>query len=142
MLARRAARGVAGGGAAPPGARPRPQGDGGGVVASDAAAAFGAEDVVTTFVQSPEDAVTVASEECCEILGLGLEQLLDICAGAPLEASAVLEQTFSTSALTNVHTKTLLNTGLRAQQLRRIGYGLSAVAASVGTGEEVSKFGF
>jgi len=110
--------------------------------ASDMASAFGSEDVIDTFLVSPSDAVLVASEECCDTLGVSLEKLLDLCAGAPLESLSVLEQTYDPTALQSVRTVTLLNTGLRAPQLKRVGYTLAHVSKTDGTGEEVAKFGF
>lgn len=108
----------------------------------EVAAAFGADAVVDTFLVSPEDAVVVAGEAVCHTLGVTLERLLGLCAGAPSEAFAVLQQTYAPDALEAVRTRTLLDTGLRGPQLKRAGYQLAGAAKSQGTPDELAKLGF
>ena len=110
--------------------------------AREVAAAFGADAVVDTFLVSSEDAVVLAGEEACRTLGVTLERLLGLCAGAPSEAFAVLQQTYAPDALEAVRTRTLLDTGLRGPQLKRTGYQLAAASKSQGTSDELAKLGY
>lgn len=113
------------------------------VTCSEAAAAYGAMDVISAFLTAPQDAVALAGSEAIATLNLTVEQLLEVCAGAPTEAVSVLQQVTDEHPLRGVRAKTLLDTGVRASQLKQLGYGLATARelSGVGTGE-LSKLGF
>lgn len=109
----------------------------------EAAAAYGAQDVVDVFLQTPSDAVALAGSEALSTLGVGMQRLLEVCAGAPTEAIAVLQQVPVESPLEDVLASTLLDTGLRAPQLKQMGLGLGAVRAMRNIGhQDLAKLGF
>ena len=109
----------------------------------EANAAFGATEVVEAFLLSPQDAVSLAGTEAVTTLNIEMQQLLETCAGAPTEAISVLSQCTDASPLKGVGATTLLDTGLRAPQLKQLGYNLANVRELAGlTGDQVNKFGF
>lgn len=113
------------------------------VTCNEASAAFGAADVVQNFLCTPSDAVALAGSEAMSTLGIGMNQLLAACAGAPTEALSVLKQATMEAPLRGVQASTLLDTGLRAPQLKQLGYGLHSVRELGGvTGVELTKLGF
>lgn len=113
------------------------------VTCNEASAAFGAVDVVQSFLCTPSDAVALAGSEAIATLGISVEQLLSVCAGAPTEALSVLQQATMQAPLRGVQVATLLDTGLRAPQLKQLGFGLPALRELAGvTGMELSKLGF
>lgn len=98
------------------------------VMATEANAAYGATDVIAAFLVAPQDAVALAGSAAMGTLNLSVQQLLEVCAGAPTEAVEVLKQVQTTgSPLRGVKATTLLDTGMRAQQLKQLGYGLPAM---------------
>tara|TARA_X000001036_G_scaffold327266_1_gene305815 strand:+ start:426 stop:1037 length:612 start_codon:yes stop_codon:yes gene_type:complete len=111
---------------------------------ADASAAYGAKAVIDCFLVAPQDAVALAGSDAVAILGLSNEELLAVCAGAPTEAHAVLEQHLgSSSPLAGVHATTLLDTGLRAPQLKTLGCALASCRGLVGVdGPKLGKLGF
>ena len=109
----------------------------------EAAAAYGASDVIEAFVQTPSDAVALAGTSALSVLGIGVQKLLEVCAGAPTEALSVLQQAATESPLDGVSAATLLDTGLRAPQLQQMGLGLASVRSLRGLGaHDLTKFGF
>lgn len=113
------------------------------VTCNEASAAFGAADVVLNFLCTPSDAVALAGSEAVTTLGISVEQLLSACAGAPTEALSVLQQVTVETPLNGVQATTLLDTGLRAPQLKQLGYGLSSLRSMAGiTGADLTKLGF
>lgn len=113
------------------------------VTCSEACAAFGAEEVVSAFLATPADSVALAGSEAVSTLGITVEQLLGACAGAPTEAVSVLQQVCAESPLRGVAASTLLDTGLRAPQLKQLGYGLTSVRELRGlTGPDLVKLGY
>lgn len=109
----------------------------------EATAAYGAKDVVEVFLQTPSDAVALAGSEAPSTLGVGMQRLLEVCAGAPAEALAVLQQVSLESPLEGVTVVTLLDTGLRAPQLKQMGLGLGAVRAMQNLSSyDMAKLGF
>ena len=102
-------------------------------------AAFGAASVIQVFLKTPQDAVALAGMPAIQILNLTTERLLQECAGAAVEAMAVLKEQGS---MENVRATTLLDTGLRAKQLTCIGYTLEKVRRdTVATPAELEKLG-
>tara|TARA_Y100000817_G_scaffold113333_1_gene88787 strand:- start:1464 stop:2081 length:618 start_codon:yes stop_codon:yes gene_type:complete len=114
------------------------------VLCTDANAVYGAKAVIETFLVTPQDAVALAGSDAVATLGLSVEQLLAVCAGAPIEAHAVLEQCAgAANPLEGVRASTLLDTGLRATQLKSLGYPLAACNALVDVdGHKLMKLGF
>lgn len=113
------------------------------IFAEEACAAYGSEDVVKTFLCTANDAVALSGSDAVTVLNVSLQQLLELCAGMPTEANAVLQQTRQPISLLGVKGATLLDTGLRAPQLTALG--ISAVQVRVLNYERVTdfaKFGF
>lgn len=109
----------------------------------EASAAHGAADVIKAFLVSAQDAVALSGTEAAVALDVSMEQLLEVCAGAPTEAKSVLSQSVDAAPLNGVSVTTLLDTGLRAPQLRQLGYNLSHVVDMRGvTSDHIAKFGF
>ena len=113
-------------------------------MAVEANAAYGATDVIASFLVAPQDAVALAGSAAMGTLNLSVQQLLEVCAGAPTEALEVLKQVQTTgSPLKGVNATTLLDTGVRAAQLKQLGYGISAMRELAELGpEHLRKFGF
>ena len=111
---------------------------------SSAIAAYGAEEIIKSFLVSPSDAVTLAGSCAITQLGLDVGTLLAVCAGSPVQAHAVLEQTMPRgAALTGVAPVTLLDTGLRSNKLKELGYSARAVQEQTrATSSHLSKLGF
>ena len=113
------------------------------VFCSEANAAYGAEEVIGAFLTSPSDAVALAGSEAIHVLGITTVQLLEMCAGAPTEANAVLQATTGPSPLEGVCAKHLLDSGLRAAQLTALGFNFAKLMSDIGaTPEDVQKLGF
>lgn len=109
----------------------------------EASAAHGASEVIQAFLVSPQDAVALSGTEAVAMLNLSMEHLLEACAGAPTEAMSVIAQSTDEAPLRGVNATTLLDTGLRAPQLKQLGYGLSAARELTGLGaDQIAKFGF
>jgi len=110
---------------------------------TEANAAFGAADVIAAFLISPQDAVVLSGSEAVGTLNLSMDQLLEVCAGAPTEAISVLKQSTDAAPLKGVRPTVLLDTGLRAPQLKQLGYSLVHIREMQGlTGEQARKLGF
>lgn len=110
---------------------------------AEANAAFGAVDVKAAFLSSASDAVCLAGSDAVHILSITGEELLDACAGASVEAFAVLQQMQPGQGLAGVSAGTLLNTGLRKQKLLELGYSISNVVAQTqASAPELQKLGF
>jgi hypothetical protein len=100
-------------------------------------------DVVNNFLCTPSDAVAIAGSEAVTTLGISVEQLLSVCAGAPTEALSVLQQVTCEVPLRGIPVSVLLDSGLRAAQLKQLGYGLAAMRELSGVGgNDLSKLGF
>jgi hypothetical protein len=110
---------------------------------AEANAAYGAQAVLEAFVVTASDAVMLAGTDAMATLNVPMQLLLEACAGAPTEAQAVLKQTPGQDALRGVHVRTLLDSGLRAPQLRLLGYGLAHMAQLSGQERNsIAKLGF
>ena len=91
--------------------------------------AYGANSLLDEFLVTPTDAVVLAGTSAFHQLGLDVGTLLLMCSGAPASAREVLAQTTPrATALQGVAVTTLLDSGLRAKQLRELGFGPEAVA--------------
>ena len=111
--------------------------------ATEAVAAYGARAVVETFLVGPSDAVAIAGSDSMDILGVRSQELMEACAGAPVEARAVLQQLPVPDGLLGVSATTLLDTGLRKTALLSVGYSLVSVVEQTGaSGEALLKLGF
>lgn len=104
------------------------------VLCDEASAAYGAESVLEAFLVCPTDAVALAGSTAISKLNVSTDQLLGVCAGAPTEASSVLEQLACENRLQDVHVRTLLDTGLRAPQLKQLGISLASARELKGVG--------
>ena len=112
-------------------------------VCTDANAVYGAAEVVEAFLCTPQDAVALAGSDAVATLDLSVDQLLQVCAGAPTEAHAVLQQCQQKNPLAGVQAKTLLDTGLRATQLRALGFNLASLRELSGwSSHDITKLGF
>ena len=93
--------------------------------------AFGADDCKRSFLTSPEDAVSIASTDAMTMFDVGVADLLSLCAGAPTAAEAVLEQMTMPDPLAGIEARILLDTGLRAAALQRLGYSALRLQSSL-----------
>ena len=110
--------------------------------AREACALYGAEALVNTFCNTVDDAIALAGSEAIDILGVSVEKLLQLCAGSPKAAAAVLAAE-EARGLAGVRADTLLDTGLRAGTLKSLGIGLMHVADLEGAGVDTGlKFNF
>ena len=110
---------------------------------TEANAAFGAADVVAAFLVSPQDAVALAGSDATKTLNISVQQLLEVCAGAPTEAVSVLQQVTDEKPLQGVSASVLLDTGLRAAQLKQLGYNIASLGQLAGAdGNALAKLGF
>jgi len=105
-------------------------------------ALFGATEIIKVFVTTPSDAVAIASSEAAATLELTTEDLLQRCAGSPVEAKAVLEQLPTTDIFVGVKTKTVLDTGLRGKTLQAVGITLLEARMLAGTPQEQLALGY
>ena len=113
------------------------------VFCSEANAAYGAASVIEAFLTCPSDAVALAGSEAVHVLGISTAQLLEMCAGAPTEANAVLQATTGPKPLEGVTAKHLLDSGLRAAQLSALGYNFAQLMKEIqASADDVQKLGF
>lgn len=111
--------------------------------ASEANAAYGSKDVVQSFLVGASDAVAIAGTEAVDILGIHTQDLLSVCAGAPIEALAVLQQLPVGISLEGVNASVLLDTGIRKQALSEVGYSLATIVSQTGANaRQLAKLGF
>jgi len=111
--------------------------------AAEAVAAHGASEVVDAFLKTPSDAVCIAATENAHVLNVGVASMLRVCACAPVEAAAVLEQLPRGAALHDVPISVLLDTGLRAGALLKAGYGIAHIVEQTGAaGDDLARLGF
>lgn len=89
-------------------------------------AAYGADELLAEFLCVPQDAVALAGSDAMHHLGVDLGMLLVVCCGAPDLASEVIVQ-HPRDCLVGVAPKTLFDTGLRANGLKRLGYSAQLV---------------
>lgn len=109
----------------------------------EANAAYGAPSVVAAFLSSPSDAVAFAGSDAVHILNITVGQLLEACAGSPTEALSVLQQQSMERPLREVDARTLLDTGLRATQLKQTGITLTSLNDMSGFDPSIAvKLGF
>lgn len=110
---------------------------------ADASAAYGASNVISAFLVSPNDAIALSGSQAVKTLNITVDALLESCAGAPLEAVSVLKQVTDTHPLKGVRPSVLLDTGMRSQQLKQLGYGVMTLKDLDGmTTEHIRKLGF
>ena len=80
--------------------------------------------------------------EAMHILDLDAARLLGCCTGFTGEAAEVLGQLTPSAALYGVPCRTVLDAGLRAEALKRLGYSLESVVAQLGaSGANLLKLG-
>lgn len=109
----------------------------------EANAAYGAEGVIDAFLTSAADSVALAGTEALTTLGISMKRLLEACAGAPTEASAVIQQDKSVEPLKGVGASVVLDTGLRAPQLKALGINFIRASQQMNaSNEEMIKFGY
>ena len=115
-----------------------------GPFAADALAAFGRDAVVDAFLGEAGDAVCLAGSPAATILKVSVEELLQRCVAAPEEAAAVIQQQVPRAlALTGVSALTLLDAGIRAPQLIRLGIDRAIVEKLTGSsGTQLELLGF
>ena len=102
--------------------------------------AYGAGSVLQVFLSKPSDAVAIAGMQAAAMLDVSTERMLIECAGASVEAAAVLKEQRS---LQDVQAITLLDTGIRSKQLVEMGYTAEGVRLATGaTPTQLQKMGF
>jgi hypothetical protein len=111
---------------------------------ASAVSAFGVEEVKRAFLLDSGDAVAVAGSVAAFQLNVPTFKLLELCAGSPTQARAVLQQSEPRGgALHGVSANSLLDTGLRATVLCELGYFLNNVRDQTeATPEELRLLGF
>jgi hypothetical protein len=106
-------------------------------------AAFGAADAKQAFLQTASDAVALAGTSAATELSVGVDELLSLCCGLPTEAFEVVRQLEPKDRTQGLRMRTLLDSGLRAPQLRGLGISVSQVRALEGADvKAVAKLGF
>lgn len=106
----------------------------------DAVAAYGASDLLDTFLQGPNDAVILAGSHAVEQLGINLGVLLLVCADQPSAAREVLAQC---RTLKRVPAQTLIETRLGAKDLESLGFRREQVQRdTMATALDMGKLGF
>lgn len=111
--------------------------------ASEAVSAYGAEDLRETFFRGPADSVALAGTRAAELLELGVNDLLQQVAGLPTEAFETLKQLQGRKRTEGLSSTSLLDSGLRASQLRNLSIGPAQIRSMKdGTPEAVKKLGF
>lgn len=105
---------------------------------------YGADNVLTEFFVSANDAVLLAGSEAVAQLGLDVGLLLLLCGGQARAAKEVLGQCQPKSeALRNVPPLTLIETGLNATQLSQLGFTAAAVRDQTrASTEQLNMLGF
>lgn len=111
---------------------------------ASAVAAFGSDAVKTAFLLDAGDAVAVAGSVAMHQLGVSVVRLVELCAGAPTQARAVLQQLAPRGgALAGVSVNAILDTGLRAATLCELGYFLDGIREQTGASpNELRLLGF
>ena len=93
-------------------------------------AELGAEALRAEFARTPEEAAILAGSEGAEAIGFTLDAALELCAGQPDAAAAVLRaQPEPAAALGSTSLERLLSTGLRAIALGELGLGIEQLRA-------------
>jgi hypothetical protein len=111
--------------------------------ATEANLSFGSDDVKDAFLKGASDAVSVAGTDAMELLGMTVVDLMTVCAGAPTEAQAVLQQLPLGTSLEGVSASTILDTGLRKAALMELGYSLTSIAQQTkANATELAKLGY
>lgn len=111
-------------------------------------AVAGAKSVRELFVLDSSDAVCIAGTDAADSLSLTSSVLLQLCAGAPVEAQNVISQmarasSQQTHVLHGVTVQTLLDTGMRANALKTCGINVVSIARETNaTTDELVKLGF
>ena len=119
-------------------------------VAPQLVEAFGARDVVATFISSPTDAVTIAGSPACTALGLSTGFLLTMCESSSAHSHAVLHQQHAASAASppappcdGVTMQHILESGLGCDQLSACGLNAIELTMRLGaTPLQLSHLGF
>ena len=98
---------------------------------AECVAAYGADAVLAQFFVSPSDAIVLAGSPAMELLGLDVGTLLLLCADRPSPAREVLLQCapYGGARLRGVPPQTLIETGLTAPELLKLGLDAEAVRA-------------
>ena len=96
---------------------------------TECVAAYGADAVLAQFFVSPSDAIVLAGSPAVELLGLDVGTLLLLCADRPSPAREVLLQCapYGGARLRGVPPQTLIETGLTAPELLKLGLDAEAV---------------
>ena len=105
--------------------------------------AYGRDDVVSNFLASPQDAVSLAGSPAVAILKISSKELLEKCIGFPTHSVSVLKQLPAGAALHGVPASLLLDCGLRLPTLSKLGYSLDTIIKSTDAStEQLQKLGF
>jgi hypothetical protein len=103
-------------------------------------AAFGAESVVSVFLKTAADAVSLAGSPSCHLLDVSTEKLLAACAGCTVEACAVVKQQ---PDLRGTTATTILDSGIREKQLTSLGFTAQSLHQQTHAApSELTKLGF
>ena len=90
---------------------------------------YGREEVRNAFLVTPQDATAVAGAPGQEILCVSPAELLELCAGSPYEARAVLVALGEPEVVMKaINAQSLLDAGIRGKMLREIGFTVARVS--------------
>jgi hypothetical protein len=115
-----------------------------GAFCASCVAAYGADELLSEFLQTAKDAVVLAGSPAMNQLNLDLGTLLVLCCGEPELAADVIEQTQPRGGcLIGVAPATLLDTGIRAKALRQLGFDAQKVCEQTQANvADLDKLGF
>ena len=111
---------------------------------ASAISAFGADELKKAFLMSAGDAVCLAGSTAQFQLDIASNAMIAATAGCPAHAMAVLQQLHPKGAsLFGCEARMLLDSGLRAKQLSKLGYHTESLREQVAaTEEDLTKMGF
>lgn len=101
---------------------------------------FGRAALTEHLVKTPSDAVAVVGSEFCDMVGLTSNDLLALCAGAPLQAIAILGAL--PHRLRGVGARVLLDCALNRALLLKSGFLESEIRVLPGESADFAKLGF
>lgn len=106
---------------------------------------FGADSVVSRFVKTPIDALAWLDSDAAVALQLDVHKFMQLCEGEPDCAAKVLSHYGCPSSSVKLSPIELLNTGLRANALRELGYTTVNIIESLDprpTSDQIRLLGF
>lgn len=105
--------------------------------------AYGRNDIIDSFLITPQDAVSFAGSQAVEILKISTKDLLERCIGFPSHSYAVLHQLAHSNSLKGVSASLILDAGLRLKTLSKLGYTVENIIRNTdASADQLLKMGF